>query len=178
MTAILRSLPYFDEKTIVVVRNRAEVVKHQQIVVWVSLAVIDQGEFVPGTPRFPAVLDTGFSHNFGIREEHLIRWAGIHPGYFERISDVRVNNVIASRHDADVWVHRNQPGRRDELADGSPFRLELHQGIVVYPPGDPNPPRLPVLGLRGLKWAGLHLAIDCEQFRVWLGTRRRFWFFG
>ena len=37
MTTILRGLPYFDEKTAVVVRNRAEAVKRQQIVVWVSL---------------------------------------------------------------------------------------------------------------------------------------------
>src|SRR5438093_3433075 len=118
VTAILRSLPYFDARTIVVVRNRAEAVKAQQIVVWVSLAEIEQRELMPGTPRFPAILDTGCSHNFGIREEHLIRWAGIQRGYLRRIGDIRVSNITASLHGAGVWVHRNQPGRRDEWEDG------------------------------------------------------------
>ena len=178
MTTILRSLPYFDTGTVIVVRNREEPVRPQQIVVWVSLAERGQREFPRGTPRFPAVLDTGFSHNFGIREEHLIRWAGIQPGYFERIGDVHVNDIAASRHDADIWVHRNQPRRRDEMADAPPFCLELSQGIVIYPPGSPNAPRLPVLGPRGLKWTGLHLSIDSEHLRVRLRTPRRFWFFG
>jgi hypothetical protein len=134
---------------------------------------------VPSTPRFPAVLDTGFSHNFGIREEHLVRWAGIQPGYFRKIGDVHVSNVTVSLHLADVWVHRNQPGQRDEFADDPPFCLELAQGIVMYPAGSPDAPRLPVLGLRGLKWTGLHLSIESDHRRVWLRTpRRRFWFFG
>lgn len=133
---------------------------------------------MPATPRFPAILDTGFSHNFGIREEHLIRWAGIQSGYLQKIGDVRVNNVIAALHEGDVWLHRNRPGQRDELEDGPPFCLVLSQGIVVYPAGTPSAPRLPVLGLRGLKWARLPLVINCEHRRVWLRTPRRFWFFG
>ncbi len=178
MTTILQGLPYFDARTVVVVRNREEPVKPQQIVVWVSLAEFEQREFLPGIPRFPAILDTGFPHNFGIREEQLIRWAGMQPGYLRKIGEVRVNNVAASLHRADVWLYRNQPGRRDELDDDPPFWLVLSQGIVVYAVGTPSAPRLPVLGLRGLKWARLHLSIDCEHRRVWLRTPRRFWFFG
>jgi hypothetical protein len=143
-----------------------------------SLAESEQREFTTATPRFPAVLDTGFSHNFGIREEHLIRWAGVQPGYLPKIGNVRVNNATASLHRADVWLHRNQPGKRDELGNGPPFFLELNHEIVVYPAGTLNAPRLPVLGLRGLKWARLHLCIDSEHRRVWLRTPRRFWFFG
>ena len=63
------------------------------------------------------------------------------------------------------------------MRDDRPFCLELDQGIMVYPAGSPNAPRLPVLGLRGLKWARLRLAIDCEHLRVGLRTPRRFWFF-
>ena len=59
VTTILRALPYFDARTAVVVRKREEPVKLQQIVVWVSLAEIEQREFVPGTPRFPAILLEG-----------------------------------------------------------------------------------------------------------------------
>ena len=80
MTTILRDLPYFDARSVVVVRNRHVPIKPQQIVVWVSLAEIEQNELLPGTPRFPAILDTGCSHNFGIREEHLIQWAGLQSG--------------------------------------------------------------------------------------------------
>jgi hypothetical protein len=178
VTTILRGLPYFDQKSAVVVRNRAEADKRQQIVVWVSLAEIEERELVRGTPRFPAVLDTGFSHNFGNREEQLIRWAGIQPADLPRIGDVRVNKVTASRYDADLGLYRNRPGQRDGLEDGPPFRVALSQGIVVYPGDTPNAPRLPVLGLRGLKWTGLHLSIDCDHLRVWLRTRRRFWPFG
>ena len=89
---------------------------------------------------------------------------------------IRVNNLTASLHHADVWLHRDKPGRRDESEDGPPFCLELNQGIVVYPTGTPNAPRLPILGLRGLKWARLHLAIDCEHRLVWLRTPQRLWF--
>jgi hypothetical protein len=178
MTTILRSLPYFDASTVVVVRNQEVSIKAHQIVVWVSLAEIDPSEFATGTPRFPAVLDTGFSHNFGIRAEHLIRWAGMQPGYLRKIGDIRVNNVTASLHSANVWLHRNQSGKGDESGKESPFSMELNQGIVVYPARALNAPRLPVLGLRGLKWARLHLCIDSEHRRVWLRTPRRFWFFG
>lgn len=178
VTTILRDLPYLDEKSIVVVRNRREPVRAQQIVVWVSLTECEQGELPRGTPRFPAVLDTGFSHNFGIREELLMRWAGIQPADFPRLSAIRVNDVIVPRYDANVWLYCNQAGRRDELKDRSPFGLALNQGIVVCPAGAPNAPRLPVLGLRGLKWARLYLSIDCDRLRVRLRTRRRFWPFG
>jgi hypothetical protein len=178
VTTIPRDLPYFDDKSAVVVQNRAEAVKRQQIVVWISLAKIEERELLPGTPRFPAVLDTGFWHNFGIREDLLRRWAGMQPGYLPRGGDLRVNNVTVPCHDADVWLYRNQPGQRDQLEGRPPFCLELNQGIAVYPAGAPNAPRLPVLGLRALKWTGLHFSIDSDQLRVWLRTRRRFRLFG
>jgi hypothetical protein len=100
------------------------------------------------------------------------------PGYLRKIGENRVHNVTASLHRADVWLHRNKLGRRDESEDGPPFCLELNQGIAVDPSGTPKAPRLPLLGLRGLKWARLRLSIDCEHRRVWLRTPRRFWFFG
>lgn len=178
MSTVLKDLPYFEAKTVVLVRNQEVPIKAEQIVVWASLAEIDQREFRPATPRFPAILDTGYSHNFAIGEEHLVRWAGIQPGYLPKIGAIRVQGVIASLHGAGVWLHRNKPARRDESADGPPFCLELNQGIAVYPAGTPSAPRLPVLGLRGLKWARLHLTIDCENRRVRLRTPRRFWFFG
>ncbi|MGP0068987.1 MAG: hypothetical protein ACLQGP_35980 [Isosphaeraceae bacterium] len=110
--------------------------------------------------------------------EHHIEWAGLQPGYFRRIGDVRVNNVAVPLHHADVWLHRNQLGKRDEMRDDRQFCLELNQGIVVYPVGSPNAPRLPVLGLRGLKWTRLRLSVDSDHLRVRIRTPRRFRFFG
>jgi hypothetical protein len=176
VTTILGKLPYSDARGVVVVRNREEPIKPHQIVVWVSLAEIEQREFVRGTPRFPAILDTGFSHNLAIREEHLLQMAGVKPGYLRKIRDIRVNNVLAAVHRADVWLHRNEPGKRDDAVDGSPFCLELDDGIVVYPAGTRDAPRLPLLGLRSMRWAGLRLTIDSEHRLVWLRTPRRFWF--
>jgi hypothetical protein len=177
MTTILKDLPYFDARSVAAVRNRDVPIKSRQIVVWVSLAETEARAVMPGTPRFPAVLDTGFSHNFGIREEYLVPWAGIQPAYLRRIADVRVNKVPASLHEADVWLHRNRPGKRDETKDDRPFCLELNQGIVVYPAGSPDAPRLPILGLHGLEWTGLRLSIDSARRRVGLRTPRRFGFF-
>ncbi len=135
MTTILRELPYFDEGSVVVVRNRKVPIKPQQIVVWVSLAEPEERELVSGTPRFPAILDTGFSHNFGIQEEHLIGWAGLQPGYFRKLGYVRVNKVAVPLHRAGIWLHRNRAGTRDESRNDQPFNLEINQGIVVYPAG-------------------------------------------
>jgi hypothetical protein len=175
LTTILRKLPYLETRSTVAIRNREEPIKPHQIVLWVSLAEIEQREFSRDTPRFPAILDTGFSHNFAIREDHLIRFAGIRPAYLRKIGDIRVNNTAASLHQADVWLHRNQPGKRDAVSNTPPFCLELGHGVIVYPAGAPDAPRLPVLGLRSMKWAGLHLAIDCERCQVGLRTPWRLW---
>jgi hypothetical protein len=133
VTTILRGLPCFDEKSVVVVRNRAEAVKRQQIVVWVSLAEREQRELLRGTPRFPAVLDPGFSHNFGIREELLMRWAGIQPADLSRTGDIRVNNATAPRYDADVWLY--YPGKKDPHASAdeseAPAR-EFPRGPAIH----------------------------------------------
>ncbi len=79
MTTILKDLPYFDARSVAAVRNRDVPIKSRQIVVWVSLAETEARAVMPGTPRFPAVPDRGFSHKLGIREEQLVQWAGIQP---------------------------------------------------------------------------------------------------
>ena len=67
--AHLDRLPLHDKPAIRSVgRGEVAQVKRNQIIVWVSI-----GEtFRP----FPAILDTGFSHNFGIARRHLDRWSG------------------------------------------------------------------------------------------------------
>jgi hypothetical protein len=82
---------------------------------------------------------------------------------------IRVGGVRASLVPANVWIHPNQPGTR-ETADRTPFKLELREGIAVYPPEITNPARLPTLGLRGIVSNGLKLVIDGLRREVTLKT--------
>src|SRR5947209_15567462 len=77
MKTILNRLPFFDAETTLTVRGREVVVLKYQIVFWVSLTNIEVQELPEMTPRFPAVLDTGNSHNFSLSEAHLNHWAGL-----------------------------------------------------------------------------------------------------
>jgi hypothetical protein len=175
---ILRRLPYSEQQTTVRIRGKEKEVKPTQIIIWASITDIDQHEFDPATPRFPVVLDTGLSHNFAIKEELLKRWAGLDPRYLRKLRDITIRGDVVPLHEAEVWLHPNRPGERDQFGDRPPFPLQLATGIAVYPSGMRTAPRLPLLGLRGLQWSKLHLSIDCEHRRVWLRTPRRFWWFG
>jgi hypothetical protein len=57
-----------------------------------------------------------------------------------------------------LWVHRNKPGTTTMLS--KPVKLELPEGISVYPTGTATPPRLPLLGLRGLVRNHIRVTID------------------
>jgi hypothetical protein len=139
---------------------------------------VGRDEFDPVTPRFPAILDTGLTHNFAIQEEHLTRRAGLDPRWLNRMHDITIKGEAVPLREAEVWLHPNRPGERDRFADRPPFRLQLEQGIAVYPRGMSAAPRFPLLGLRALEWSNLRLSIDCEHRRVWLRTRRWHGFLG
>jgi hypothetical protein len=178
MPTILRDLPFFPEKPKdVEFDGRYIPIKADQIMVWVGVTEGAQTEFDPRRPVFPAILDTGLSHNFSIRSENLIRWAGLDPRWLERAGEARISEEKVPLYQADVWIHPNIRGKPDRAAGIEPFRLALHQGIAVYPPTMSGAPRLPLLGLRALRLARLHLTIDCNRCLVTLRTPRRFWFF-
>ncbi|NUQ62238.1 MAG: hypothetical protein HUU20_07105 [Pirellulales bacterium] len=180
MTRIIQELPYFGQPTSAPVRGQSFPVKREQIIVWVSVADPGQGQLDPRTPRIPAILDTGCNHNFVINQQHLTDWAGIHPDYLPKLAGTRVAGEPVSQFAANVWLHPNVPGKRDEPTSGPPFQLELAPGIAVHPAaqGEPVHPRLPLLGLRAFQRAGLRIAIDCGRRRVNIRTRRRLWLFG
>jgi hypothetical protein len=67
---------------------------------------------------------------------------------------------------------------RDEFAQASPYSLELGGGIAVFPDTMPIAPRLPLVGVRGLVQAKLHLSLDGRNCRVSIRTKKRFWFLG
>jgi hypothetical protein len=178
MPTILRDLPFFIDKAPEAKFDGRHIpIKGDQIMVWVGITEGKQTEFDPRRPAFPAILDVGHSHNFSIRHEHLIRWAGLDPRWLRRRGDIRINREVIPLYRADVWLHPNVPGKRDRAASGEPFRLPLDTGIAVYPPTMSSAPRLPLLGLRALRLARLHLTIDCDRCSVTLRTARGFRFF-
>ena len=73
------------------------------------------------------------------------------------------------RLDSSEPTHPNQPGQRDQFRNQPPFRLELSQGICIYPKGR-DFPRLPLLGLRTLIRNKLHFSLDAERCLVDLRT--------
>ena len=128
---------------------------------WVSLSV----RGVLSRP-FPAVVDTGHSHNFSIQETHLESWAGLHAQEVKTIGHARVNKQFVELKDAAVAIHPNVPGRRDELRDEPPCLLTLPQGIALHRAGDPFAPRLPLLGVRALVKNCLRITIDGNRREV------------
>ena len=164
MPSIIRDLPYFDQPTRVQVRGRSFSVKRDQIVVWINITEQGIKQLDPRVPRFPAILDIGCNYNLLINEQHLTGWAGIQPGYLRQLVRMRVAGEPVSHLAANAWLYPNVPGKRDDLASLPPFLLELLPGIAVYPAkeGQPLYPRLPLLGLRAFRRAGLQIAIDCR----------------
>jgi hypothetical protein len=177
---VIRDLPFYDRATSAQVGHHCVPVKPEQIIVWVSLAEMGLQQLHADSPRIPAILDIGCNHNFMIHERHLVQWAGIHAPYLRPLGKARVSGREVVQLAANVWLHPNLRGHRDELSSKPPFRLELPRGIAVVPSvsGEPIYPRLPLLGLRAFRRAGAHIAIDCRRYRVTIRTPRRFWILG
>jgi hypothetical protein len=158
-------------------------VKPYQIIVWISVSPFDVLALPANAPRFPAVLDTGTSHNFSIREEQLVAWAGIQPRFEGALGRGRVRGLGVTGQEVpllgyNVWLHPNRPGQRDQYANRPPFCLEMPTGIMIFSRQLGVGPRLPLLGLRGLVTNELQLVIDGKARHVSLRTARRFWPFG
>ncbi len=175
MPTILRRLPFFETHTRAPVPGGGVTIRPYQIIVWVSLYPMGRRELPPNAPRFPAILDLGHSHNFSITEEHLLAWAGFAPDTLRTLGSIRIAERRIPLLAANVWMHSNQPGHRDAFASRPPSCIQLDSGIAVYPHGTSSVPRLPLLGLRGLRRANLQLHVDCRKCLVGLHTARPFW---
>jgi hypothetical protein len=167
---ILRGLPFFEEGTRVSVAGQWVPILHHQIIVWVSVARAEVDPLPPSSPRFPAVLDTGFTDNFLISEAQLLSWGGVDAAGLPPTAHLTVGKEKIPVREANVWIHPNRPGFRDEFAPGRPFCLELDTGVAVWPATVPGARRLPLLGLRGLRQGELSLHVDCRRCRVSLST--------
>jgi hypothetical protein len=84
--------------------DRLETVKPYQIVVLVSLTRQEDVAFDEGSPRFPAILDTGHNHTFAIRQAQLDAWARFRP---PRRGTIKVRDRSLTLLAADLWIHTN-----------------------------------------------------------------------
>ena len=178
MSAIFRRLPFFDRATTLELQGQRIHIFPRQIVVWVSLSMTGRREFAGLTPKFPAVLDPGFTDSFLIHPRLLRQFAGLTPQHLRQTNDsLRAHERVIPIHAADHWLHPNRPNERDEFADRPPFLVELDRGIGI-PTTEELYPRLPLLGAGALRAARLQVVIDYARLLLTVRTRRRFWLFG
>jgi hypothetical protein len=178
MPAILRRLPFFDKPTALEVGGRSHPVLPLQIILWVSLGHKGLRDLHPQTLRFPAILDPGFTDAFLIHQQHLRHFAGFQLDHFRQTGEsLRTHEQAIPLFLANVWLHRNAPGQRDQLRGGLPFLLELHRGIGITSSATLYP-RLPLVGARAFRAARLQVSIDYSRCRLSVWTPLRFWFFG
>ena len=161
MSLILDRCPFYEQATEVEMSTGPVLVRAYQIVVWVG--VLHRGEL---SRPFPAILDTGHSHNFSIRAEHLESWAGMRATEIKTIGHARVNKQIVELKDAVIAVFPNTREVHDARLDVQPLVLSLPEGIAIHREGDPFAPRLPLLGLRTLVKNRLMLRIDAGRKEV------------
>ena len=155
-------VPYFSEKTTITVQKEVVEVKAFQVIVWVSISTDELLPWDPRTPRLPAILDTGTTHNFALTDAHLRTWAGIHAASLRGLGRMRVESTKATLHGAGLWLH----------TDADPFRLDVYEGIAVF---EGDWPRLPVLGLRALTNSKLQTFIYGDTKQVLIRTRPKWY---
>lgn len=177
MPAVLRDLPFFDHATTVEVGGQRYQIFSRQHVVWVSVSHKAQREPDPGLPRFPAIYDSGFTDALLIHQDQLRHWAGLQTAYLSATHQVmRPHGRRIPVHGANVWLHPNQRGRRDEFSGAPPFLLDVQPGIGIC--ADPDGfPRQPLLGPLAFRPSGMEVCIDHAKYRINARTPRRFRFF-
>lgn len=175
MPRLLDHMPFPHESGEVVVRSVGERVRVRgnQIILWVSLTRERVKSPNPAAIPFPVILDTGHTHSLSIQERHLFAWAGFRPDILSLLGSVRERGQRVLLREANIWVHQNMRGVRDELTHRPPHLVEAERGIAVYPAGEF--PRLPILGLRAIAENGLILKINDLKREATLRTPFWWW---
>jgi len=151
---ILDRLPIYRENAIINVQGEAVQVWKNQIIVWLSIH--------DDARPFPAILDTGHSHNLSIAKRHLDRWS---PVQLKQIGFSKVGKYTVPQCEARVFIHRNLPQTH---AISGAFLLTLESGVAVIADESPAAPRLPLFGLKGILDNNLKLIIDGKRNDVTL----------
>jgi hypothetical protein len=87
MPGIIETLPFSSRETSETIAGGTVRVMPFQIVLSVSITPKGQERLPADTPRFPAVLDTGFNREFLLQEQHLGEWAGLPPQRLIRVDE-------------------------------------------------------------------------------------------
>lgn len=151
---LLDRLPIYRENTLITVQDEVVQVLKNQIIVWLSIGDVLR--------PFPAILDTGHSHNLSMARRHFDRWCGAE---LNQIGESKVRMNIIPHFKADVSLHRNVPNSH-ALRDAQP--LVMDQGVAVIPDEMSAAPRLPILGLRTILRNELTLTINGKRGLVTL----------
>lgn len=170
MATLIRKLPFDEKRTIVRVAGQEVLILPRQIIVWVSIDSRDTASIGTDAPRFPAILDNGYNEEFLIRQEQLLRWTRLPLHRLRAIGLQEIHGQKVPVFPASLWLHRNQPGLRDEFSARPPFRLPLDEGVAVCPAGMQNAPRLPLLGMRALRRSRLQLHVDYNACHISIRT--------
>ncbi len=179
MASILRKVPIVDRPgTLTLPDGTAVSIKSDQLILWASVTPSGLADFPAATPRFPVVLDTGFNHTLLMTERHLADWATLKTTDLTWIDLLTADGQAIPLRNANVWIHHNQPHSRDPLAGAVPFRLELPEGIGVWPAAIPGARRMPLLGSRALRRGGLHLHVNGRAGWFSMNNNRWLWFLG
>ena len=157
---ILDRLPIYDAPALIDVRGDILQVWTNQAIIWVS--------FAETLMPFPAILDTGHSHNLSIARRHMEQWG---QSDSKQIGHARIAGQLVPRYASDIFVHRNVPGKRQ--LSGT-HRLTMDGGFAVVPDELPIAPRLPLLGIQMIRANKLRLLIDGKRWQVTLKTKS--WF--
>jgi hypothetical protein len=158
---ILDRLPIYDEPAIIRVQGDVVQVWRNQIIVWLSIGDVSR--------VFPAILDTGHSHNLAIGRGQFDRWCGAD---LPQIGTAKIGRVTIPQYRADVRLHRNARGRHE--LKGDTYSLRMDQGISIVPDDSGAAPRLPLLGLRAIVNNELILTIDGKRRQLTLKTAGTF----
>jgi hypothetical protein len=157
---ILDRLPIADRPHLITVQGDLVDVYRNQAIVWLSI-----GE---SARHFPAILDTGHSHNLSIASDQLGRWCGV---TLEKIGELEIASTAVPQFRADMRLHGNFRGRTE--LSGKTYPLDMPQGISVFDQGSLDAPRLPLLGLRTIIANQLRLVIDGKRREITLKTSGR-----
>ena len=164
---LLDRSPFPKDSSEVTFRTERVRVRADQIILWVTLTIKRIASPNPTAIPFPVILDTGHSHTFSIREQHLVDWADIQPESLATLGAIRDRNQRIPLRAANIWVHPNVSRSRELLAEQSPHGIAAPKGMAVYP-GDF--PRLPILGLRARADNRLILKVDGARREAILRT--------
>jgi len=154
-------------------------------VVWVSVTRPEVDALPPDATKFLALVDTGNTLAFNIREDQLEAWTALkavdlplHGGRTGHITDASGTTVRLPRRQGKVWLHPYPEG-----LGLSPRDLQIAGGIVVYespragspPSAAPSllGPHLPLLGARAFFPRKLAVFVDYKRLRITIGDEDR-----